>query len=487
MNLQQKESAHRESEEEIGQTTAKCIIGLETHIQLDTTTKLFCSCPTKNLSSEELPNSRCCPICLGHPGSKPLLNKQVLQFALKLCTALGCKIEKEIAFSRKTYFYPDLSKNFQITQFEIPLGKNGSIKLKSGKVVEIQRIHIEEDPAALVHEGSMQESPFVLIDYNRSGIPLCEIVTTPCMTSPAEAREFLKELIKIVKYLHIFDENCGVVKADLNISIPGHPRVEIKNVSGFKDAELALNYELVRQKMALKTGKEVVLHTRAWDGKKTFFLRSKETEDDYGYIIEPDLPQITVPEKNLEQVRTEVPELAHVRSARYVRELGIDSVDAEIMASELELAELFELVAAKIEPQLAAKWLRRELLRVLNYQQKTLAKVNLNSQHLIELLKLLEQQEISERTAQKLMEKLIEEDFSPQELVRTENLRKVVNDEEIGQFCLKVVEETPKAVQDFLAGNEKSLDFLIGQVMRLTKGKADAGRVKILLKKILSK
>ena len=474
--------------QEAVQEKAKCIIGLETHIQLDTKTKLFCSCPTKLLQGKtDFPNSRCCPICLGHPGSKPMLNRQVLNFALKLCTALGCQIEKEIAFSRKTYFYPDLSKNFQITQFEIPLGKNGSVKLKSGKVVEIQRIHMEEDPAALVHEGSMQESPYVLIDYNRSGIPLCEIVTTPCMTSPAEAREFLKELIKIVKYLHIFDENSGVLKADLNISIPGHPRVEIKNVSGFKDAELALNYELVRQKIALKTGKEVFLHTRAWDGKKTFLLRTKETEDDYGYIIEPDLPQITVSEKMQEQVKKEVPELAHVRSARYLREMKIDPTDAEIMAAELELAELFERVAKKVNPSLTAKWLRRELLRVLNYNQKSLRQIQLNEMHLIELLQLIEKEEISERVGQKLMEQLIEKNFSPKDFVKKEGLGKVSGEEEIRKACEKVVKEHQKAVDDYLAGNEKSLHFLIGQVMRLTQGKAAPDVVMKVMKKILGR
>ena len=364
------------------QTTT--MIGLETHIQLNTDSKLFCGCPT---ATTEKPNSQTCPICLGHPGSKPMFNKKALEFALKLCVALGCKIEKEIVFSRKTYFYPDMSKNFQITQYEVPLGKNGTIKLKNGKIVKIERIHIEEDPASLVHGiGGIADSSSVLIDYNRAGIPLCEIVTEPCMTSPSEAREFLKELVRVVKYLKVFDENNGVLKSDCNLSIPGHPRAEVKNVTGFKDAEKALNYELVRQKMVVKRNLKSIQETRAWDGNKTISLRSKETEADYGYIIEPDLPVLKISKEMIERIKKKVPELAHVRAARYVREHKLDTIDAEVMAMELELAELFEKVAVKINPKLAARWLRRELLRVLNYNKKSLKQIKLDEKHLIELL-----------------------------------------------------------------------------------------------------
>tara|TARA_Y100000310_G_scaffold345531_1_gene466085 strand:- start:18609 stop:20006 length:1398 start_codon:yes stop_codon:yes gene_type:complete len=462
------------------QTTT--MIGLETHLQLNTDSKLFCGCSTK---TTDKPNSQTCNICLGHPGSKPMLNKKVLQYALKLCAALGCKIEKKIAFSRKTYFYPDMSKNYQITQFEIPLGKKGTIKLKSGKLVEIERIHIEEDPAALVHEDGMQESQYVLIDYNRSGIPLVEIVTTPCMNSPAEAREFLKELIKTVKYLNIFDENNGVLKADLNISTPGHPRAEIKNVSGFKEGERALNYELVRQKMAIKMDKKPIMETRGWDGSKTFFLRSKETEADYGYIIDADLPQIKISKKQLDEIKKEVPELAHIRSARYIKHHKLDPVDAEVMAMELELAELFEIVATQINPKLAAKWLRRELLRVLNYNKKSLKKINLDEQQLIELLQLVEEKTISETTGQKLMEKLIGKPFSPKEYVEKNNLTQLSSDNELEKICKQVIKEHSKAVEDYKSGNTRSFQYLIGQVMRETKGKAEPSVVNKLMKKLI--
>ncbi len=462
------------------QTTT--LIGLETHLQLNTDSKLFCGCSTM---PTDKPNTQTCPICLGHPGSKPMFNKKVMEYALKLCVALGCNVEKEIAFSRKTYFYPDMGKNFQITQYEIPLGKKGTIKLKSGKIVKIERIHIEEDPASLVHEKGIADSKFVLIDYNRAGIPLCEIVTEPCMNSPAEAREFLKELTRIVKYLKVFDENNGVLKSDLNLSIPGHPRAEIKNVSGFKDAERALNYELIRQRMVMKRGLKTIQETRAWTGSKTISLRSKETEADYGYIIEPDLPVLTISKEMIQEVKKKVPELAHIRAARYVKEHKLDSIDAEVMAMELELAELFERVAQEIDPKLAAKWLRRELLRVLNYNKKSLKQVKLDEKHLIELLQLVERKEISETTGQKIMEKLVEKQFSPAAYVKKKGLLQVTSASEIEKISKQVIKENKKAVDDFKKGNEKSLHFLVGQVMKATKGKADPNVVNKVMRKIL--
>src|SRR3990167_3615708 len=266
------------------------IIGLEVHCEINTDTKLFCSCPTKG---NEEPNTRCCEVCLGHPGSKPVLNKKAVEYALKLCLALNCKINKELIFSRKSYFYPDMAKNYQISQYEIPLGSNGSLKLRSGKEIGIIRVHMEEDPASLVHPAGMQESAYVLVDYNRSGNPLLEIVTEPCMESAAEARDFMKQLITILDYLGIFDVNNGIIKADANISIKesGFVKQEVKNITGFKEIERALNYDIARQKEAVKEGKKIVQETRAWDSEKgiSFTLRKKETEDDYGYILDPDL------------------------------------------------------------------------------------------------------------------------------------------------------------------------------------------------------
>lgn len=244
--------------------TTDVVIGLEIHAELATKSKLFCSCArTGNLN----PNTRVCPVCLGHPGAKPVVNRKAIEHALSIALALKCKVAQEIIFSRKSYFYPDMSKNYQITQYEIPLGSNGSIKLREGKDIRIQRIHLEEDPASLVHIGSMQQSSFVLVDYNRSGNPLAEIVTEPDLINPEEARDFMNKLITILEYLDVFDIDSCIIKADANISIreSGYTRVEIKNITGFKEIESALFYEVARQKKDIKDGKKIVQETRGWN------------------------------------------------------------------------------------------------------------------------------------------------------------------------------------------------------------------------------
>lgn len=471
------------------------MIGLETHVQLNTKSKLFCGCSTKLISVEEdNPNSRCCEICLGHPGSKPMLNQKAIDFALKLCLALGCKIEPKIFFSRKTYFYPDMAKNFQITQYEIPLGKKGFIKLKDGTIVRIERIHLEEDPAALVHEKSITESNHVLIDYNRAGIPLCEIVTTPCMKNPAQAREFLKELVRIIKYLDIFDEETCILKTDANVNIIGHPRIEVKNITGFKEIEKAMNYEIKRQKMVLKKmnlskskKQELKQSTMAWDAdtKSTKLLRTKETEEDYGFIFDADLVKTEILDEMIQIIRKNIPELAHIRTERYSKQLGVDEVDAEVLSAEIEVAELFEKVAKEVDAKLAAKWLRRELLRVLNYNKKSLKDIEMDENHVIELLKMVENKEITETSAQKIMELLVEKSFSPKKYAEENKLVVISDKSKLEKVCKDVIKENKKVVDDYLAGNEKAFRFLIGQVMKQTKNMADPKTVNEILKKLI--
>ncbi len=476
----------------------KILIGLETHVQLNTDSKLFCGCATKPVtglenSSDDKQNSRCCAVCLGHPGSKPMLNQKAVDFALKLCIALGCKIEPKIFFSRKTYFYPDMAKNFQITQYEIPLGKNGFIKLKDGTIVKIERIHIEEDPAALVHDGSITESNHVLIDYNRSGIPLCEIVTTPCMNNPSQAREFLNEMVRIIKYLNIFDEDTCVLKTDANVNIIGHPRIEVKNITGFKEIERALNYEIKRQRAVLdrmKTnGKKIELKqaTMAWDAntKSTRMLRTKETEADYGYIFDADLVETEILDEMVSVIKNNIPELAHVRTKRYSKNLGVNQVDAEVLSAEIEVAELFEKVAAEIDPKLAAKWLRRELLRVLNYNKKSLKDIEMDEKQVIELLQMVENNEITETSAQKIMEKLVEGSFSPKQYAEDHKLVVISDKNRLKKICKQVVDENKKVVDDYLNGNSKAFRFLIGQVMKKTNNMADPRIVNEILKKLV--
>lgn len=462
------------------------IIGLECHVELDTNTKLFCGCPTKG--SEE-PNTRTCEVCLGHPGSKPVLNKKAFEYAIKLCLALNCKISKELIFSRKSYFYPDMAKNYQISQYEIPLGSKGNLKLKSGKEIGIIRVHMEEDPASLVHPAGMQESAYVLVDYNRSGNPLLEIVTEPCMESAEEARDFMKRLITILDYLEIFDVNNGIIKADANVSVKesGFVKQEVKNITGFKEIERALNYEIARQKEAIKEGKKIVQETRAWDSEKglTFTLRKKETEEDYGYIPDSDLVKIEVTKEIVDSIKKEMPELAHDKVKKFVSKHKIKKEDAEVLAAEKALAEMFEKVAEEIDPVLAAKWLRRELVRVLNYNKKELHEVDVDENHIIQLLKLVKNKKITDNVAQKLLEKLIEKPFDVDEHVKKEGLEAVSDIWEIEKYCKEAIAENPKAVEDYKKGEEKALNFVIGVVMRKSKGKATPKEVNEIIKKLV--
>ncbi len=456
------------------------LIGLEVHTGLNTKTKLFCGCP---LTGSEEPNSRCCDTCTGFPGSKPVVNKKVIEHALKLCLALNCNISPEVIFSRKTYFYPDMGKNFQITQYEMPLGTGGYISLSSGKKVRLIRVHIEEDPAALVHQGNT-----VLVDYNRSGTPLCEIVTEPDMTSPEEAREFLKKLLTILNYLQIFDIKTCIVKADANVNIKGCERVEIKNINGFKEIERAITYELERQKQLLKDGKPVTKkETRGWNSEKgiTLFQRSKESEEDYGYILDPDLVPIDIKKELIEKTKKELPELPEKKAFRYQREYKIKKEDAEVLANDYELTQLLEeAVSKKINPLFAAEWIRREVTRVLNYNKKELNETFI-SKNLIDVLELIEKNKITRQTGQKIMELLAEKDTNVEDYVKKQNLGVVSNTKEIEEICRKIVKENQKAVREYLEGNEKSFMFIVGKVMKETNGKANPRVVNEILKKLI--
>ena len=459
------------------------VIGIECHIELNTASKLFCGCPTK----ADKPNSACCEVCLGMPGSKPVLNKKAVEYALKLCIALDCKVSPELIFSRKSYFYPDMAKNYQISQYEIPLGKNGKLKI-SNKIIGIRRVHMEEDPAALIHPETMLKSKYVLVDYNRSGHPLVEVVTEPDLNSPEEAREFMNKLITILRYLDIFDINDGIIKADANISIKetGYTKVEIKNITGFKDIERAMFYEVSRQKNNIR---EVKQETRAWDSTAglTRALRTKETEEDYGYILDPDLTRVEITEDWIEKIKQDMPELAEAKIEKFISKHKISKLDAEAISQEKLLADLFEKVAVEVNPELAAKWLRRELVRVLNYNKKSLKDLKLDEKHLIDLLKLIETKQITDKVGQKLMEKLIQEPFDIKGYVKNENLLAVSDTDLIENICRKVIKENKKAVEDYKKGGEKALHYLIGQVMKETKGKATPKEVNEILKKLISK
>ncbi|RME77355.1 Asp-tRNA(Asn)/Glu-tRNA(Gln) amidotransferase subunit GatB [Candidatus Woesearchaeota archaeon] len=464
--------------------TSDVVIGLEIHVELNTRTKLFCGCSRIPLRENEPPNSRTCPTCLGMPGAKPVVNKAAIEQGIKLALALHCSIAPTLIFSRKSYFYPDLSKNYQTSQFEIPLGSNGHIRLPSGKTVGIVRAHLEEDPASLVHKGA-----YSLVDYNRSGDPLCEIVTGPDMNSPEEARELMKELITVLHYLGVFDASTCIIKADANISIKesGYVRSEVKNITGFKEIERALCYEVERQRDAVKRGEQLVQDTRAWDAVKgvTTRMRTKETEADYGYIIDPDLVPITLSEEFVNSIKDSMPELHFEKVKKFVEEHSIPEEDARILAQELSLAHLFEEVAQRIDPKLAVRWLRHELNKVLNESEKVWSEVEADESQIIELLELVDEKKITDISAREILAELIKRPFSPKEYVKEKGLEVVSDSSALKPLLQKLIEEHPQAVEDVKSGEPKAINFFVGKVMKETKGQASPAQVNKLLKELL--
>ena len=460
--------------------TKDIIIGLEIHVELNTDTKLFCSCPTQG---NDNPNTRTCEICLGHPGSKPKVNKKAIEYSIKLAKALNCKISDNIIFSRKNYFYPDMSKNYQITQYETPLGEKGFIQLEDKKI-GITRVHIEEDPAALIHPGGLGKAKFVLVDYNRSGNPLCEIVTEPELSSPEDARNFMKTLITILQYLGIFNPDKNIIKADANVSIKesGYIRAEIKNISGFKEIQRALEYEILRQKQAVKENKKLKQETRAWESESgiTTLLRTKETEDDYGYIFDPDLVPIET-----KQFKIKISELPQEKAKKYVKEFKLSKEDAYVLTNDFDLTKIFEKSIKKINPVLSAKWIRRELVRVLNYNKIDITEMKMDVDEFVKLLQLLDKNKITDKVAQKILEILVVKKINVEEYVKKQGLEAVSDTGLIEKFCNEIINENKKAVDDYKSGNENSLNFLLGQVMRKSMGKADPKEIKEKLKKML--
>lgn len=462
---------------------ADVVIGLEVHAELNTRTKLFCACPR---TGSDAPNTLTCPVCLGHPGSRPVLNKQAFLKAIAVCKAFGCSLEDSLVFSRKSYFYPDMSKNFQITQFREPLGSDGLLPLGDGTQVGLSRVHIEEDPASLVHPHGMKGSEYVLIDYNRAGRPLVEIVTKPEIASPAQAREFLGALLQVLEYLGVFDSD-SVIKADANVSIreSGYVRVEVKNITGFKEVERALAHEVARQRAVLRQEKEVVQETRAWDAstRRTSRMRTKEQEADYGYIFEPDLRVISGVHAYAQEV--DIPELGFARERRFQEEYGLSANDAQVMSSNRVLAELFEELSKKHKAVHVARWLRRELLRVLNYAGLSVEQSPISSEALSAVIELVSSGKVSENTGQDLMELLVEDSFDVKQYVEDEGLLQVTDSSKIQVLCEEVVAEFPEAVADVRSGEEKALNFLVGQVMRKSKGAAEPGQTRELLVSLL--
>ncbi len=446
-------------------------IGLEVHVQLNTASKLFCSCPTKASG----PNTSVCEVCLGFPGSKPVLNKKAVEQSLLIALALNCSINSNFFFSRKAYFYPDLAKNFQITQYEAPVGINGFLVV-DGEKVRIRRVHLEEDPASLVHSNG-----FSLVDYNRSGVPLVEIVTEPDIKSPLMARHFLDSLFSVLDYLGVLSHD-SVLKADCNISVDDVNRVEVKNVNGFKAVEDALEYEAERQAEEIAKGKSVLRETRGFDESsgKTYSLRTKEFEEDYGYIYEPDLAGVFVDDSWLEELKRKLPEFASERVKRLVSQYGIKEYDAKVICIDKGIADIFE-DCAKIDVKIAVRLVSQDLVGVLNYNRLSLRQTSVSSQGICALARLIKQNMVSERNSKQALIKYVLEGVSPEHYLESNNLLIGISNSDIVSDVDAVIADNPKAFADFRNGSDKALNFLVGAVLKRLSGRADAKAVRKLI------
>ncbi|HEX7468557.1 MAG TPA: Asp-tRNA(Asn)/Glu-tRNA(Gln) amidotransferase subunit GatB [Methanobacterium sp.] len=444
----------------------KC--GLEIHVQLETDSKLFCTCRTNYKDAQA--NSNICPVCLNQPGAKPYPpNKKALDGAIKIALMLGCKISPDVTyFQRKHYDYPDLSSGYQRTS--IPIGDQGELN-----GVRIYDVHIEEDPG--------QYKPDLgIVDFNRSGIPLIEIVTEPDMKSPEEARKFLRELIRVLEYSGSA-RGEGTMRADVNISIEGGKRAEIKNINSIKGAYKALQFEMIRQKNLLNRGIKIKQETRAFLESQmiTVPMRLKEEAEDYRYIPDPDLPPMKAEESRIEAIREKMPEPSHIKTDRFVREYGINKDHAKVITSELELADAFEEVVKTIDPKFAALWMRDELKRVIYYNKMTFKESEITPAQIVDLLNMLIDKKITAKAGKKIMEKLPKNNELPSQIAEEMGLTGVVDENIVLKAVKQAIKENPDAITDYYEGKKNAMNFLIGQVMRLTRGKADPGETHKLL------
>lgn len=469
-------------------------IGLEVHVQLTSLkTKLFCSC-SSNYKGKD-PNSLTCPVCLGIPGALPVLNEKAVEYAVMAALALNCKVSGRMFFFRKNYYYPDMPKNFQISQYDkaggVPLAVDGFLDIDVGKKrkkVQIGRVHMEEDPGRLVHQGAIDTSPYTLVDYNRSGIALLEVVTEPDLDSPKEARIFLQKLRSIFEHLGIFSGKLeGSMRCDANISLIGGTRVEVKNISSFKEVERALGFEIMRQKNLVKKGLAVKHETRHWDEirRVTVSLRTKEEEHDYRYFPEPDLVPIVVTKDFVKNVKGKMPELPDARINRFVDSYNLPKYDAEVLVSDKAWADFFEKsVKLYNKPKEISNWMMSDLLRNLYENNIELMESKISPEHLVEMIKLIEKGVISGKIGKRILPEIVLTGKAPSQIIEENGLVKIASRDVLKDVLEKVFEQNEKAVEDAL-GDENAVHFLVGQLMRATKGKADPNLANQLIREKL--
>lgn len=469
------------------------VIGLEVHVELATKTKIFCSCSTEFGGK---PNSHTCPVCTGMPGSLPVLNKQVAEYAMAIGLATNCQITKVCKFDRKNYFYPDNPQNYQISQLYLPIARDGYVEIEAGdtkKKVRIHEMHMEEDAGKLVHD---QWDDTSLVDYNRSGVPLVEIVSEPDMRSSEEVIAYLEKLRTIIQYLGASDCKLqeGSMRADVNLSVREAgtekfgTRTEMKNLNSFKAIARAIEGERERQIELLEEGKEIVQETRRWDDNKesSYAMRSKEDAKDYRYFPEPDLVPLVISDEWIEEIKAKQPELRTEKLERYKKEFSIPKYDAEIITSSKHMADLFEATTAICKkPKKVSNWLMVETLRLLKDHDMEPEDIRFSPENLAKLIELTEAGTINSSVAKEVFDKVFEENIDPEKYVDEQGLKTVNDAGALEEAVRKVIADNPQAAADYKGGKEKALGALVGQTMKAMKGKANPGMVNQMLKEML--
>ena len=472
----------------------EAVIGLEVHAQLLTRSKIFCSCSTE---FGKPPNHNTCPICLGMPGVLPVLNRKVVDHALRLAVALECEIRTRSIYARKNYFYPDLPKGYQISQFELPLAVNGRLRVETDgqhKEIGITRIHLEEDAGKLIHSGPGESGS--LVDFNRSGVPLAEIVSEPDLRTPQEAHAYMTHLRSIMRYLGVCDGNMeeGSMRCDANVSLrPAGSvelgtRTEVKNLNSFRFVQKALEFEIRRQGEVLNDGGSLRQETRLYDPDldETIVMRSKETAQDYRYFPEPDLPPLVIADSRVEKIRTEIPELPGPRKDRFVKEYRLPAGDAAILVEEKPLGDYYEEVARESKnPRQAANWILGDFLRLLKEKKVGPEAASVKASHLAEMIRLQDDGTISGKIAKTVFEEMARTGKSPRQIVQEKNLVQITDEKAIRETVREVLDRNPKAVKQYREGKTQALGFLVGQVMKASKGKANPGIANRLLREHL--